>query len=387
MVFTAKLALAAVPAVATGAAQGGQARPGEPAQAPLLVWTRLGTFPDWPSTIEELGVEARLRAMVRRTAGTIRRAGHANVVAWVEPELKAEGPKRWQRAFNSIALGKVKDKDAALDEAVKLAANFAILNPGTDPALAPAVRLRFLVFDLKRKVRGLGRKASKTQVEKLVDAFARAAAALPGRTGSKAQVRALVSELRQAVAAADEKGGAGLEKAGPATFAAGGWQVEAMAEDGSTVAYKWSQTGATLRFVRVEPTKPADARPAYLCTTEFPVGLLASVITAAGRWPDAADLLMLNGLTQFDKRKGPRTWRVLKGGGARLGVARRWLVPLAGMQPYPDGVATPRPSRSHPVQYVTPEGAMFAARLLVSRSPAKNTPNTSSNIRLSLQEG
>jgi len=344
-----------------------QPQPADPRQTPLVVWKRLGALEDWPSGLAELKTEARLRGRVAQAAKAFAQAGHGDVVRWVEPELKTEGLRRWQRAFNAIALEKAKDKATALAEAVALAPDFGLTDLHK-ARLAPPVKLRYLVFDLERGVLRLGRDATKTDVKKLVEAFARAVGALSGGLASRAEVEALVDELRQAVAAAEEKGGAGLEKAGPATHAAGGgWEVKA-AKDGSVVTYTWSQTGQTLRFVRVEPTEPADARPAYLCTSELTVGLFVGVVSASERWAEAADLLGVERLAAFDARKGPRAWRVERGGG-RIGPARRWLVPIPGVEPYPEGAAPPRPARGHPMQYVSPQAAMFVARLLGCRLP------------------
>lgn len=135
----------------------------------------------------------------------------------------------------------------------------------------------------------------------------------------------------------------------------------------------------SLVFERVEPPTEAPmkdaARPFYLCTTAVPVDLFLSAVNDhlsefTPLFPDVGS---------GDSRAGPRSWEWV---GKQARLTRFWLAAVpTRQQDYPDTLRGTRggrslkdevggdPSYDHPIQYVTPEAAVYFAALLGSRLP------------------
>jgi len=73
-------------------------------------------------------------------------------------------------------------------------------------------------------------------------------------------------------------------------------------------------------------------------------------------------------LSGVDPRRGPRGWQPTRDRSA-IQPTREWLVALPGVALYPVNAVPPPPSRSLPIQYVSPEAALYVARLLGCRLP------------------
>lgn len=173
-----------------------------------------------------------------------------------------------------------------------------------------------------------------------------------------------------------------FEEVGPATpGVAARWKMEAQDEDNGLWA-EYSLGGHRLWFQRVgESEEPAS----FVCTTEVSVGLFQSVMQAAGAWQDVRGKLTM--LPRNDQRKGPRAW-VWDDAGLALGVSqptsgtdlngRGWFRVLPGdinaangpqVLLYPQGREPAPPSAASPMNYVSPDGALFMAALMGCRVP------------------
>jgi hypothetical protein len=282
-------------------------------------------------------------------------------VQWVDEELARQGPVRWEKCFSAVAL-RAEQRDVVdtdLDGVVELAPQFKVVRD----RLPPAAQCRWLLYDFRRKMAATPRDATKQALLKEVDAFEQRARALPGDIAKRPSAVALIGKMREALQRAEDKGGgAGLEKAGPASSPVGGGWAAAIAPDGESVEYAWRAKPHKLRFVRVEP-RGGGAKAVYLCTTEASVGVFVDVIQAAGAWREVMSLLRADAITW----KGPRVWE--PAGGA-LRVGRRWVVRSPGVRPYPQGGEPPAPSPTHPMQHVSPEAALYLAGLLGCRLPS-----------------
>ncbi len=135
-------------------------------------------------------------------------------------------------------------------------------------------------------------------------------------------------------------------------------------------------------FKRVE----GESGDVFLSTTEVSVGLFADVITAADKWRDVAPMLWSYDPRDGDPRPGPRSWEWPRYGKLTQGI-RRTNVWLAGNSDhYPDTLATAEnrmvlkdengrpardlnPSKLQPMQYVSPEAAIYFCDLLGCRLP------------------
>src|SRR6185295_1888143 len=125
---------------------------------------------------------------------------------------------------------------------------------------------------------------------------------------------------------------------------------------------------------------PTEAGDVYLSTTEISVGLFADVITAADRWRDVAPMLWSYDPRDGDPRPGPRSWEWPRYGKLTSGI-RRTNVWLAGSgDHYPETLATAEnrtvlkdengrpsrelnPSKRQPMQYVSPDAAVYFSDL------------------------
>ncbi len=346
------------------AAKAAEAKEGDPPQELMLVWQGLGKVGDWPASLEELKLEAKLREQLAALVAKVA-AKSPHPVRWAADALAKEGPRRWEAAFNSLVdrLGKQGGNDADVREAIGLAPRLK----ATQEALAPVTRLRWLLWEFRQQVGALPETAKKDELVAALDAFERKVQALPGGVAKLPATEALLREARAALARADETGSGGLDKGGPAVAAVGVKWAAAPAGDGSSAAYSWEVKGHRLTFVRVQP-RQGVGRPAYLCTTEVSLGLLIDVVSAAEKWQDAKELLGLERLSGVDPRRGPRGWQPTRDRAA-IQPTREWLVALPGVALYPADAVPPPPSRSHPVQYVGPEAAIYVARLLGCRLP------------------
>jgi len=177
--------------------------------------------------------------------------------------------------------------------------------------------------------------------------------------------------------------GAGLAEAGPAAV---GWTLGRHA-NGLAEYRLATPNGRTLSlaFRRVEVP---EAPPCYLCTTEVSLGLVVEAVEAARKWNDLMQLDPFQtmrgdrriaherGYGSWDEWHGPRVWtlRFDRTGAGRITPNGMWRNLSSGVvtdwtKAYPAGQAPGAPSTEHPMNYVSPEVAIYVARLVGCRLP------------------
>ena len=352
-------------------------------QAPIIVWRKLGEAKDWPSDLGELRLESAVREAAARANEKLR-PRNPDLARRMDEALAREGPRRWEAGFNALA-SRVRAEassppsgldDAEVVSALKLADKFAVV----PERLSPVTLFRLYLRDLRERAAKLGEDAKKDALVPIRDDFRRKVTALPDGLAARPSVAEFLKALDGIVDRKEAGDGApgagdgsgGLGKAGPTAGPAGRWSQTADPK-GEWVEYVWQERNHSLRFRRVQ----ADGmRPSYLCTTEVSVGLAIDAVAAADKWDDFRKAIRLARIaerdrrTEPDPRKGPRAWDATPGEEATLVLNRReWLVKLPGGEPYPDGQAPKPPTPDSPMQYVTPEAALYLARLLGCRLP------------------
>ncbi len=140
--------------------------------------------------------------------------------------------------------------------------------------------------------------------------------------------------------------GATLDDVGPATG-----RVRLYRKSFGDASFDGS--GIKLDFVLVDPRVGA-VPPFYLSTTEVSVGLFAAIAQQSGAFGDVASLMPR--AEELDVAHIPRVWR----------IAGRQFVPNT-LWPWELRVA--RPSTASPMQSVSPQAALLAARLIGCRLP------------------
>lgn len=204
--------------------------------------------------------------------------------------------------------------------------------------------------------------------------------------GSPAQL--LLARLAETLPE-DQRAPFAPERDGPA--ASGGWRFEGVGPGGTVergpLVYVFSPPGGRaprrLEFWPVE----VDGRRTWLADREVSVGLFAEVVQAAGASAKLEGLMPLDVLDgHVQEWAGPRAWgvRLQTGRGsadwATLApnpargreAGRGWLhVPEAAtaLRLYPEPDKVPVPTDESPMQMLSPEAAVMAARLMGCRLP------------------
>jgi len=185
------------------------------------------------------------------------------------------------------------------------------------------------------------------------------------------QGRALANEIREVAAAS---GRPDLSTFGPG---AAGWRFEPGA-DPASVAFVLKSPGRERRveFRRVDAPTGDDV--CFVATAEMSVGAFADVIGVGGLWSEVRDLLPRSDAGGFDPRPGPRTWE-WDGAGIRISreqgdgdLGRGWVrlrPAMAEIAYYPSDLVIERPTRSSPMNHVSPHAALLAARAMNCRLP------------------
>jgi formylglycine-generating enzyme required for sulfatase activity len=342
----------------------------DPAMA-LDSWQRLGAADvNWPATAEDLEAERQLRQnLVNVIKGRTKSADAARLadqrLATLDKELKQRGPAMWRKFVTArrseaevpAALSKALDKELLIE--------LGIGNPfSLDPPLPPAVQFNIFLFQNKPKVGVLPEKmddkAAQVQVRAMRDV-------MPG--GDDAVLREFRQKLEELLK--EQGGAAAMVEAGPASPEAqklGNW-----VRGGTEEVLTFTNNNHQLTFVRFEGAIEADGRkaiPYYLSTTEVTLALFADMMSAAQSTPD--DLA----LPSSSDMRGPQLWERFGGG---MKESAFWLKKVPQVfADYPPALmgparrlagATHNPQTDMPMQYVTPEAALFIAAQLGCRLP------------------
>ena len=140
----------------------------------------------------------------------------------------------------------------------------------------------------------------------------------------------------------------------------------------ASVVYSWTDQNHQLEFVLVFPD---DAPPAYLCTTELPVGLVVDWLTE--HKTNAADFIpWLKRDPQDDPRRGVRTWDAELDAPELRPIrlsdswqSGTWTTFWEGNEPKEFKPAFGQPTDESPINYLPPSASKFIAEALGFRLP------------------
>jgi hypothetical protein len=356
----------------------------------LTAWRKLGTVPiaeDLPVLDDEDKVTATLTSHLN-TLAAAQKLAPAQVVAFTT-EIAAQRPVRWHRWADTLTSA------AAIQEALDKAVAFNVsLTPQNDAAMLYNQALYALrkTFDANPKEPEL-KAASQAFIDKVK--------VLPPVVNGDLAIQGLLAAIAKPLSQSQEESssaGAGPKLAG--------WEQET--PDGRPDIRLFyfpakSNPRHVLEFIRLQvneanvpnPNAPPTARGAaalgagqktvFLCTTETSIGLFADVLNTSNKFAELDNGKPGNQPHWFstagDPWGGPRGWKISSGKfvldtpspAAPGGVGWLFPVPQMGGNPYYAPNNTPAaPALEHPMQYLSPWSAMYAARLLGCRLPTSD---------------
>jgi formylglycine-generating enzyme required for sulfatase activity len=312
----------------------------------LHAWRLLGAErvePAWPTRPGELAAEAKIR---RRLVELLVRFAQTPEGRRAAEELRGEAPRRWQRFARAAGAD-----EAMLASAVALRGSFGV-EAAHFSALPAEARFNLSLLEARRHL-----------LDQTDEGLAAVVADLT-RAARELQDKGVAAELAQRLARLDER--------------------EPFADEarGDEFRYKHPGTDVEIVFRRV---KAEGKRPFFLGTGEVSFAQFAAVVDAASGWDDLRSVVWSPQPGEIgDPRRGPRTWEWVMRPAPRMYAPQWWLFP-EDANDFPKEFRDPavskfnrtvlgaaaggRPSEQHPVQYVTPEAAMYVAALVGCRLP------------------
>jgi len=345
---------------------------GRRADVALAAWRRLGEL-GWPRTRQEMAQEWELaRSLEPLVRGDAAQAS----------QFARERRERWERYFGRVPKEDIKD---ALDSCIDL----QLRDPPRDwrnlgatdvsKLSDPRAQYNVIRYWLERALAEIS--DTDPEVASKADAIRRQFVTYVQTrlttVYQEAAIKGFVDRLA-GITAAGQAGTSPLE-AGPALAGSektGQWTRSA-SSGAQAVTYSWTlelMSGEKRRHdleFRYLPEKGC-----YLCTHEVSVGLLVDWIRACGS--AGMDLKKLGERGMFDgTQHGPRAWKFdpIPRQEAenwlqfppRVGEAG-WYFTKSGDVP-PGDPGNERPSREHPMNFISPSAALMVARLLKCRLP------------------
>jgi len=317
-------------------------------EAARAAWLRLGRpGAAWPGSAPDLEQEAQIR---RSLASLYAKMPDGPRKTELVGELDRQGRLRWQGYFvRGASAGQI-------EAAVGKMSQFG-LDASKPDALSAWARLRLAVYRLRGAVDPQAGSRSDDQVKSAIGQFSRDVTAIGGGVAERQDVASLLGGLQRIQA--QTGGGVDLSQAGPAKV---GWSRSGSSDD--PAVYTW--TGGTgqhrLTFRRVTP---AGGQPAYLSTTEVPVGLFIDVLTGGQKWSEMKQLLPREAADIY----GPRVWTADAGG---VKLSKEWYGELPSLlvgKLYDARLPPGRITGAHPVQQVSLGASILFTRLLNCRLP------------------
>lgn len=340
--------------------------------------------------LEVAGLRDRLIGLAGTVASEARRR---EIIA----EVKGEAAERWRRHARGARTGE------AFERAVALAERFEVT---AESVADPVIAYNWLVMDFSRYVSSLGGKGDDEAVRARVRAFLDEASALAARVaGERTAASAMLAKLEDLIRPTDAPPPPKATEIGPAALIDSPWRASLIDGPSDAVRFEWSVAGGgdsrvhVLEFVLVEPS---DAPPAYVCTTEMSLGLFLDLMTG-GRpmndsplWEVSRELMQrtrdryVAPETPSDRGTGPHVWvwgstDARRPAYWRINVAPSWVVPPVEfrvnltdrsrtLSPYPEDLfqlieGEQRPTLDHPMHWVRPDAAVYAAWLAGCRLP------------------
>lgn len=295
----------------------------------------------------------------------------------MSPELKEACRSRWLNDWESASdLSEPENFETLFNQMGKLDVDADGLLK--DPQLSPRLKYDVLLCQLRQRVRSNANSA-KEAARTFVDAARLLGREVTEQSAVGPFLASIMGYLSPGTGAMP--GSMDLSALGPGMV---GWEAAKSDQAGERVTFVPSDPTLAdqnpLEFVRVDvPSAGGTGETAcYLCRTAVPAGLFVAVVAAHRQ--AFADMFPDFGLA--DSRLGPRVWEwPVKEDKPR--ITRTWLVPNSKrIDDYPPALRPSEaegrhlsqlhggdPSPRHPLQYVTPEAAIYFAGLLGCRLP------------------
>ncbi|HEY8749779.1 MAG TPA: SUMF1/EgtB/PvdO family nonheme iron enzyme [Tepidisphaeraceae bacterium] len=340
------------------------ARSSERAEVAFEAWRQLGAAPiqpAWPSGAQEVVAERDLRHRLEALLANVPAAERTRPLAL----FHEQGPTRWRGAV-----------ERARDEQTLAAAWQARDGFGIDAsqmgALSASARFNLWLWRAHQELAG----RDEVALRQSTDQLARASVELKDSSAAAVAV-ALNRKVTKPIFNSQLPG--------------------------ETVTVALAGTGQSIEFHRVEVP---DGRPFYLATTEVSIGDFVSVVNATKSWNQCLQLPWPQQPGQLDVRRGPRVWEWTgTGQSARLTPPQLWMVseednnfaPLLRAERFNRMTLKPEaggmPSKSHPMQQVSAQTALWFASMCGCRLPTsrewlaayeqfgKNVPPDQLNLR------
>lgn len=318
-------------------------------------WVRLGEV---APPAEARSVERHIRLAERVESIVKSRATPAKREPW-ENDVAEQLRQRW-----GSAMGKVADRESvaavlALRDAAGATEEFAA-------GLPAYTRYNIALSTLDSARAKLVKGGQSKQLKKATQKFADAVKTLGSDIASRPDVARVLSGIGSALAQKSSITEDDLKEMGPGVR---GWRVAIAGEEAERVAYT-QPIGRNAQVLEFRQIKNEDAGwVAYLQTTELTVSEF-NAITQGDKWPEVRALLPENPLRLGG---GPATWTARRGPRGGVSASQQFLAANPQMQPaapYPKDLQVGTPNGEMPMQQVSPDSALIAARLVGCRLPS-----------------
>ncbi|MBN1766822.1 MAG: SUMF1/EgtB/PvdO family nonheme iron enzyme, partial [Sedimentisphaerales bacterium] len=317
----------------------------------VSLWRKMGQIPEWPAGLAELGLELKMLKLVQRILDEMPDADRRQ---FLSGQLAQESPRRWERCFNGLT------------QAADIEAAFDLLDSfGVDrERLSPRIHYNLLVYLLKKTANEASDDARLTEA---IHIFQGQAENLSESLPRYEQVALLLNDLSELASESESRNSQiDWSEVGPGSDRAGAgidWKVT-FSDDYQKVSYHWPQKNHTISFVMLQPPVAGEP-PFYLGVEEISLGLFSDVIESAGKFQEIKSLMPRAG-------KGPCVWQY---GRNRVERNREW-VQVKGLAKnesyYPGEIEPAPPGEDDPMQYISPDTALYFAGLLGCRLPSSS---------------
>lgn len=319
-------------------------------------WETLGRV---ASPAEANGVERHIR-LAERVSGVIAsRGAGAEREAWTRAVAGALCT-RW-----GSAMGRVADRESVA--AVLALKEEAGADEEYVAGLPSYVRYNIALSTLDSARARLVKGGQSKQLKRATQKFADTVAAFGADIAARPDVSRVLSGITSALAQKSSITEDDLREMGPGLR---GWSVTIAGEEAERVAYT-QPIGRNAQVLEFRQLKNEDAGwVAYMQTSEVTVAQY-NALTQGDKWPEVRALLPENPLRLGG---GPATWTTRRGPRGGVSPSQQYLAANPQMQPaapYPKDLQVGTPGNDSPMQQVSPDSALIAARLAGCRLPTE----------------
>lgn len=317
-------------------------------------WQRLGQV---AAPAEALGVRRdidlsrRLITMIQSGAIAMKRE------QW-EETVVSDLRERWGGAMKRVATREPVAAVLALREEAGVTEEFVA-------GLPAYARYNIALSGLETARATLVKKPQSKQLRNATRKFAEQTRVLAAELGNRAEVAGVLEGINTALTQKSNFTQEDLQALGPGLY---GWSVVTAGEDAEHAVFTQpaGRNAQVLEFRQVKNDEQNWA--AYIQTTELSVAQFNAMVQG-DKWAEIKTLLPERPLRLGG---GPATWTARRGPRGGVSAAGAFLAANPQMQPaapYPKGIAPGPPTGESPMQQMTPDFALIAARVVGCRFP------------------